>query len=490
MNNQSSLLKDLLHYLPAQLSAAACGLASVMILTRLFTPQEYGDYAIAMATVAILGSVLGWVPVSIIRFHPVYEARGQSISFCSTILLLTTSCVLGVLALYSLVLASLFRHISGDLRSLLILGGGVFALSLYYEVLQHLLRSKGMVTWYSAFATWRNIAGLLCGLILIVVFGFDIAGMLWGAMICIVLIGPLLWRGAFGRFAIRPGGLDWALSRELFTFGFPLVLSSFALWFLSVSDRYIIEIFRGSHEVGIYSAAYAVAERSINFVVVLFLLAFSPISIRIWENEGPERTKTFTSKATRYFLLVSIPLATGISVLSRPLIRLMTSAEYQEGYAIVPFVALGMLFFGVQHAYQSGFIYYRKTAFITFAVLAAGILNVLLNLIFIPTHGYFAAAVTTLVSFVFLTLFLFLGARRFFNWRFPLVSLARCLACAALMGLSVHLLIERLPGPELLGFALTILAGVVVYGTGLFLVGEVSIADIRQLLSRFRERST
>ncbi len=484
MNTRSSLLKDLLCYLPAQLSVVVSGLAGVMILTRLFTPEEYGRYAIAMATVAILGSVLGWVPVSIIRFHPIHEARGQSGSFCATILLLTTTSVLLVLALYSLALAVFFRRLPHDLWPLLILGGGVFAFSLYYEVFQDILRSKVKVAWYSAFAVWRNIAGLLCGLALIIVFGFDISGMLWGAMIGIALILPLLWRSVFGGFVFRPGRLDRALIRELFTFGFPLVLSSFSLWFLNVSDRYIIEIFRGSHEVGIYSAAYAVAERSINFLVVLFLLAFSPISIRIWERDGPEATLNFTRMATRVFLLVSIPLAAGISVLAGPLIRLMTSADFQEGFAIIPWVAAGILFFGLQHAYQSGFIYHRRTGFITMAVLAAGILNVVLNVLFIPDHGYFAAAVTTLVSFAFLTLLLFLGVRSFFNWRFPLASLARSLACAALMGLAVHQLMGRLPGPELLRLALAVPAGAVVYGAGLLLVRELTIGEVRRLLSR------
>ncbi len=488
MNTRSSLLKDLLHYLPAQISAAVCGLASVMILTRFFTPREYGNYAVALATVGVLGSVLGWLPVSIIRFHPAHEARGQSSTFISTVLLLTTGCVLGVLVLYCLLLAGLYQQLPEDLRPLLILGAGVFAFSVYYEVLQHVLRSRGKVAWYSAFATWRSIVGLLCGLALIVVFDFDISGMLWGAMICLALIGPLLWRSAVGRFFIRPRGIRWPLVKELFTFGFPLVLSSFALWSLNVSDRYIIEIFRGSSEVGIYAAAYAIAERSINFLVVLFLLAFSPVSVRIWESDGPERTKEFTRTATRYFLLVSIPLATAISVLARPLLRLMTSAEYLEGYSIVPFVALGMLFFAIQHAYQSGFIYHQRTTFITVAVVASGMLNVLLNLVFVPAWGYVAAAITTLVSFIFLTIFLYLGARPIFDWKFPLASMARCLACAALMGGSLHLLMEELPGPDTFRLCAALCCGFLVYGASLFLFRELTAGEVRRLISRFRER--
>ncbi len=40
-----------------------------------------------------------------------------------------------------------------------------------------------------------------------------------------------------------------------------------------------LEFYRGSHEVGIYSASYAVSEKSIMLLATLFLLASGPISI-------------------------------------------------------------------------------------------------------------------------------------------------------------------------------------------------------------------
>jgi len=62
-------------------------------------------------------------------------------------------------------------------------------------------------------------------------------------------------------------------------YSFPLVLGNLAAWVLSLSDRYILEFFRGSQEVGIYSASYAISEKSIFLLVSLFMLASGPISM-------------------------------------------------------------------------------------------------------------------------------------------------------------------------------------------------------------------
>ncbi len=65
-------LKDLLKYLPAQIAPGIIGFVSIPVVTRLFPPAEYGLYNLAMATVMILTTLLGWLPMSIIRYYPAY----------------------------------------------------------------------------------------------------------------------------------------------------------------------------------------------------------------------------------------------------------------------------------------------------------------------------------------------------------------------------------------------------------------------------------
>ena len=105
-----------------------------------------------------------------------------------------------------------------------------------------------------------------------------------------------------------------------------------------------LEFYRGSHEVGIYSASYAVSEKSIMLLATLFLLAFGPISINIWEKEGKKKIQEFVSKLTRYYLIIRFPAILGLRVLARPVIKILTAQEYYEGYKIIPLVSLGDFF--------------------------------------------------------------------------------------------------------------------------------------------------
>ncbi|GAG39100.1 unnamed protein product, partial [marine sediment metagenome] len=66
-------LKDIFKYMPAQVVPGIVGFVSIPIITRLFLPQDYGNYSLVMATVMILTTLLGWLTMSIIRFYPAYE---------------------------------------------------------------------------------------------------------------------------------------------------------------------------------------------------------------------------------------------------------------------------------------------------------------------------------------------------------------------------------------------------------------------------------
>jgi hypothetical protein len=82
-------LKDAAKYLPAQIAPAIVGFISIPIITRLFAPEDYGNYSLVMATVMILVTLVGWLSMSIIRFYPAYERDNKLDFFCGNIIKLT-----------------------------------------------------------------------------------------------------------------------------------------------------------------------------------------------------------------------------------------------------------------------------------------------------------------------------------------------------------------------------------------------------------------
>jgi O-antigen/teichoic acid export membrane protein len=185
------------------------------------------------------------------------------------------------------------------------------------------------------------------------------------------------------------------------------------------------------------------------------------------------------NKLTRYYLLVCIPAVVGLSVLGKPLINILTGQEYYEGYKIIPLVALGAFFLGLQQRFYPGVNFYKKTHFIMLAIIVSGLLNLGLNFLLIPKYGYMAAAATTLISYVFLLFLIIIISRRFFVWKFPFKSLANVSCASAIMGIVVYYVGNSLTFSVSINLISGICVGITVYILMLLLLKEFSQEEIQ-----------
>ncbi len=329
----ASFLRDMAKYLPAQVVPGIIGVVSIPVITRLFTPVEYGNYSVALATIAFATALLGWIPASIIRFHPAAEQKQALPLFLGTVQGLALLSVACACLLTALGLITLGHALSPDLRRLLWIGVGALAADSLFLTYQHILRARLRVGWYSLYAALKSACSLGLGLLLAVALDLGVAGLLWGVAIATLALLPLTWHRALEGGPTPTRRIDTGLTAEMAKYSVPLVLGNVAAWVLSLSDRYVIEFSRGAHEVGIYSVSYDIGSRSTMLMVTLFMLASGPLSMRIWESQGAEHTRVFCTNVTRYFLLVGVLMVTGMIALSRPLMRVMAGGSSSRGTA-------------------------------------------------------------------------------------------------------------------------------------------------------------
>jgi O-antigen/teichoic acid export membrane protein len=487
-----NLFKDLFKYLPGQVVPGIVGFISIPIITHLFPPDEYGNYALVMATIGVFSTIVGWLYFSIIRLYPKYERDKKLDEFYGTILKMAFISILLLSFIFSSVLLLLESHISAELWSLMWVGVLVFILISSFLVLIEFFRAKRQISWYSCFKVWHYIAAIGFGIVLIIAFNFGVDGLLWGYVLSLGIAFPMLWIISVGKVRIRSKNISIPLTSEIAKYGFPLVVGNLAAWILSLSDRYFLEFFRSSKEVGIYSASYNIAEHSILLIAALFALTSGSIIYQIWEKEGKKKSQEFVSMVTRYYLIVCIPAVVGLSLLAQPLISIMTAPEYHEGYVIVPFVTLGAFFFGLQQRFYAGINFYKKTHFIMFAIIASCLLNLGLNFLLVPKYGFIAAALTTVVSYAFLLVLMVVISRRFFIWEFPFKSLGKVICASAIMGLVVLYIVGNgLTSSTPLNLIVGICIGTVVYFLMLLLLRELQekeIQELRAIKAKFKRR--
>lgn len=473
----------MVQYLPSLLLPGIVGLITIPIVTRLFSAEIYGDYVLVLVTVSVLSTIVGWIATPIVRFYPAYKQGPKLSEFYGTVLKLTsiTTAILSLFFLSALLFAK--GQISINLYYLLSLGILLFILTACFGSLLEFLRARRQVNWYTAFTVWKSATAFGFGIILIMVFNYDIEGLLWGSVLSLGIAFPLLWKISIEKSPIKLNGISNQLASEMAKYGFPLMLANLATWILNLSDRYILGFFQDSHEVGIYSASYGISQSSILFLVSLFRVTGWPIAVDLWDNRGEEISKVFTSEVTRYYLIFCLPGVIGLSVLAKPVISVLTSPNYWEGYRVVPFVTLSAFLLGLAQRFWVGFGYHKKTHLVMFCTIAPGLLNVGLNFLLIPRYGYMAAAVTTFISYAFLLLLTVIISRRFFIWEFPFRSLAKVTCASAIMGVIVYYIGNSLTLSVSTNLILGTCMGILVYSAILFLLREFKPDEIQTLLA-------
>lgn len=482
------LFKDMGKYLPSYIVPAVVSFFSIPIITRLFPPEDYGNYVLVMATVSVLSALTtAWLGSSVIRFFPVYNKQGRLDEFYATVIKLTLLSILSVFFIMAGTMVLAQGYFSKTLYSLMRIGALIFLVSAFYSMLLSALRANRKVTWYSFFTVWRSVTGIGLGIILVIAFYYGVKGLLWGQLISMIIILPLVYKAAVGKLHLKYGKIHSAMTKEMAKYGFPVAIVNLATWMLSLSDRYILEFFRGSHEVGLYSASYAVSEKTIFIIASIFMMAEGPLAINMWENETKENNQDFRTKITRYYLMVALPAAVGLSVLARPAINVLTASGYHPAYKIIPWVAFGAFLIGVDHRFSYIFVFYKRTDLNMYCVLSAALLNIGLNFLLVPKFGYIAAAITTFISYAFMLILVILVSRRFFVWEFPFKSLAKTASASGVMALVIYPVGNSITASPLINLAIAVFLGAAVYLVALFLLKEIQPEEkelIKQIVAR------
>lgn len=473
---------DLGKYLPSYILPGIVGLIAIPIITRLFPPRDYGDYALVMAGITLLtGIAAAWIAASVIRFFSVCQLDNQLEKFYSTTIKLALLSV-GFISLISLgVLLIAQNHISSNLYSLMCIGLLVFMATSFYNIGLSILRAGRKVNWYSSFTIWHSIAGLSFGVALVVIFQYGVEGLLWGSFLSMAVAFPLVWKIAVGKPSLKEGGFHSSQASEMTRYGLPLIIVNIASWVAMLSDRYVIGLFRSSAEVGIYSAAYAIPQGSIFVIASLFSLSAMPIGVRIWEAKRSEKSQEFLTNLMRYYLIIGFPATVGLSLLAKPIMHVFTTPAYFSGYSVISFIAFSAFFAGVSTIFGMVLNYYMKTKLIMYCNLICASLNIGLNFWLVPQYGFIAAAATTLLAFTADLIMKIVLSRHFLTWQFPFKSLGRVACASAVMGAAVYFIGNSLITSNLVNLIVGICAGVLIYFVMLFLLRELQPEEIKEL---------
>jgi O-antigen/teichoic acid export membrane protein len=95
----------------------------------------------------------------------------------------------------------------------------------------------------------------------------------------------------------------------------------------------------------------------------------------------------------------------GFILISPEVYKIMAPKEYWQSIQLMPLIILAC-YLNFLYGFPANFeFFHEKTHLISIGTISAAVINIVLNIIFIPKYGGTGAAITTLISYVFLFVF-------------------------------------------------------------------------------------
>jgi O-antigen/teichoic acid export membrane protein len=382
-------------YLVSNLLMRGLWIVLTPFYTRVMSPKDFALVAVANTLTTALGIVLGVALYACIpRLYYEQATEASRRRLLGTLLLFSTAfplCVcaflevLGVVGLLDLFASVPFRPYlelvvwTAALSNLLNLPATVYMTREEPRKVALLNIASGL--------TQVGITILLVGVLRQGALGVLRAGLCSAALMGAISVGLMLQMSQIC--------LSWAVLRPALAYCLPLVPHLLANWALSVSDRLVLEKYVSAADLGRYSLAYLFST-AVSVVAAAVVTPITPAANRLLGN--PETAKNVPPLGT-YALLITVIAALLASVNARELVSVLAPSAYGEAARFVPWVVAGAALQGFYLVWSTGTWYSKKTAAIPLVTLACVVVNVGLNLTFVPRYGVIVAAVSTTVGY-------------------------------------------------------------------------------------------
>jgi len=424
--------RHLLGYAPVKLIAALCSFGGIYVYTRLLDADEYGRYALMFSVMALIYTVsLTWVEASAYRFTAKARATGHlSDHFRTSLTLLLRALFVGMILVCVLLFVTWDKP---NYRIFVPFIALLLPFNTMIKIAMEAHKANQQVKRYVLSAMAKMLLGFFVGGLLAWKSGLGavapFAGLLCASIVLVVVEGRWLLKQAVG------GKTDKATQWAWFAYGMPTAMALVLDMLLSSGDRFFIAYFMDEAAVGGYAAGYGVADKTVLVLCAWVAMAGSPLLMEAYEKGGRIAAQKQAQSFVKTLLLVAMPAATGLALVAGPLADAMIGVEVREqAKEIIPWIAFAGLFNGLLiHYFSESFQLAHKTRVRAALMCLPLVINVVLNIIFIPHYGVMGAVMATLVSYILAVILLGLVGQKYVKLNLPVKdTLQISIACLAM----------------------------------------------------------
>ncbi|MDO8646854.1 MAG: oligosaccharide flippase family protein [Candidatus Diapherotrites archaeon] len=405
------------------------------LLSRSFTPAEFGVYGIVTTLVSTVGMLLASsIEPAASKFASETNASVGKVSRAVFSLTLKISFALfAVVFLLADFIALAFNDSSLAtpirLASLFIVFAPLFSSGTgLLSGTRHFLKQSASITAYSIIRVL-----LIIGFVLL---GFSVLGALAGVVLSVMAISVIVW--LLNKPAFEKAGTS-QLQKRVLPFLLPLMLLALLTNFLTNFDLFAVKALSAPGVSSINAGFYAAASL-LSKIPLLLISAVSIVVIPVISRQGfarLENTQKIIRTTMRYSLMILAPIVLALAFTSQEVIQLFYSAKFLPAAEPFTILVLGIGLFSLATVAFNIMIALGRPKIPTIITLFSLIIAVALSIALVPLISMRGAAIATAVAgafaFACAAFYLIFRLKALMSWiSLARIAIAACLTAFAL----------------------------------------------------------
>lgn len=340
------LSKEGLWIVLGQAAAVLGSLAGVRLLTELLAPAVYGELALALTVSALVNqTILGPLANGVTRFYAPAQEQGDLGGYLSAVrrlVLLATGFIflLALLALAGLLSAG-YAQWAGIATAALAFAA-LSGCNAILNGIQNAARQRAIVALHQGLESWLRFlfaAGLLLWL------GASSAVAMSGyALAVIAVLGSqfLFFRRTVRSSAVAADPAIW--QRQVWRYCWPISVFGMFTWVQLASDRWALELFTTTREVGTYAALFQLGYYPMSMASTMAMQFLAPIFYQRAGDASDTRRNADVQKLSWNLTGLSLAATTAAFLLAllfhREVFRVLAASEYAGVSHLLPWMLL------------------------------------------------------------------------------------------------------------------------------------------------------
>ncbi|MBN1185607.1 MAG: oligosaccharide flippase family protein [Bacteroidales bacterium] len=361
-------------------------------LTRILTPADYGIIAMFATVKSFFGPFLGLGSISAVERYYFDKKEIDFPVFLSNVLLIVfgTTIIFGFLLL---LLGNQFTLLTKIPKQFLWIVIVVSFGTVINRINLILFRVQNKSTLFALLSLFETAMYFFLMIVFVIWLRFNWKADLYSQLIVFSLLAiggmRLLTKGDLIKFSLNTSYLKSAL-----TFGIPMFVHTFGLFFVNMTDKLLITHFVGIEATGIFNIGFKMAT-IIVFFVTAFNNAYVPWLYRKLKSNNLSSVK-LAFKSSIYSC-IAVTIAGLILILFLPIIYpFFIGSKFNSSLNISMYIVIGEIFNAYYLLLISYILFDKATKYVMFITIITSLISVSLNYFLIQYYGVIGAAITLL----------------------------------------------------------------------------------------------